>query len=258
VKILTPLVAAAVALAAVACSSPPAETDGTSQEKWETQAVFDQMDAVIEGIDYLPFQYRVDGCYARALYMSMELASNQLESNALFVFAPPGQSLVVGSVQWGYHVAPMIEVGSDPSSLVPMVVDPSMSSVPLTQQQGISQMGYPYPNEPDYPTTLMVPGSDYAPGEAENEPSYRNEDMPSFADLPPFHLADISNACAVMFSYVQDEGQLPGVTEDVGAKQDRLVNRTSALVQALQAVGKLDANGPPFSPDNCRLGVATN
>jgi hypothetical protein len=245
-------------LVAVAACSSPSEATRDGQQKSETATVFDEMFTVVQGIDYLPFQYKIDGCYARALYMSMELASNQMESNALFVFAPQGQSLVVGNVQWGYHVAPMIEVSDDAGSLTPTVIDPSLSTQPLTAQAWIAQMGYPYPDQPDYPTTLMVPGSDYAPNEAEAEQTFQNVDLPNFADLPAFHLADISNACAVMYTYIADEGQLPGVTEDVASKQSRLVARTGQLVQALRDDGKLDANGPAFSAANCSLGIAAN
>jgi len=244
--------------------------------------VFAQMNGVVRAIDYLPFRYKLDGCYARALYMSMELASHSLESNAVFAFAKPGHVLTVGSIEWGYHVAPMLEVGPNGTHLVPMVLDPSLASTPLTLAQWADLMGYPSLQTEDAPTTLMVPGSEYGPVEAQQQTTWKNRDVPDFADLPAFRVTDVQSACGVMFTYLAEEPAADDATSadagagaahdahadaattaDAGAgtppvssasaKQEKLVKRTVELLAGLEALKKID-HDMVFSEARCRRG----
>ncbi len=71
---------------------------------------------IVADINYIPFTYIVDGCYARALYMSMELAAQKIPSSAYYIF---GYLQPTDSVSWSYHVAPALQVedGEDESRL---------------------------------------------------------------------------------------------------------------------------------------------
>ena len=116
--------------------------------------------------NYLPYGYKEDGCYARALYMAMELAVHQIPSNSLFAFATPSRPLQVRGVSWRYHVAPLIWVNgrqpNDPKET--MVLDPGVSpSGPLTIDELLSAMGRQH-GEPGGPVLVSVPGSKYGNG----------------------------------------------------------------------------------------------
>src|SRR5689334_17788201 len=105
--------ASALTLALVGCGGPtPTTVEATgpasSDQPLVSEATFNAAFRIVKAIDYVPFQYKVDGCYARALYMSMELASEGIESNAIFAFANEEAPLTVGDIQWSYHVAPML------------------------------------------------------------------------------------------------------------------------------------------------------
>jgi hypothetical protein len=245
-----------VAMIAFAAGCAPAHEDAVdstnaSAEDLVTRETFDKAFAIVQGVDYLPFKYKVDGCYARALYMSMELAAKNMESNAVFAFAQPGTALQVGSVEWGYHVAPMLEVGTTAESAVHMVIDPALSNAPLTEAQWVQKMTGPETTVA--PTMLFVPGSDYAPFEAQSDVDHQNFDTPSFDAMPPFKASDIQSACGVMFNYLTLETDTDADT--VARKQQTLLARTPALVAALTEAGKLTAD-VQFSADACASSAA--
>lgn len=241
-------------LGAGACASPSGEQAASSNEDVVEQTTFDRASAIVNGVDYLPFQYKIDGCYARALYMSMELAAKGYESNALFAFARDGSVLQVGDVQWGYHVAPMLEVRSSQGTITNMVIDPALAARPLSQATWLADMGYAPTTPPDkMPSTLIVPGSDYAPQEALDDREHINQDTPDFSHLPPFKTSDIQSACGVMYQYLSRE---PGAAPDaVHTKQEKLIQRTTALVAALRGATKLTED-TTFSADDCRTAPA--
>ncbi len=222
---------------------------GSTESDWVVQSAFDKAFTVVKGVDYLPFQYKIDGCYARALYMSMELAANSIESNAVFAFAQPGAPLVVGPIEWGYHVAPMIEVGTSAGNAVHTVIDPALSDQPITQDQWVAMMGHPT-DEPasQQPQMLFVPGSDYAPAEAIADTAHADFDTPNFHDLAPFRASDIQSACGVMHNYLTlEQGSSP---DEVQRKQTKLLARSTSLLTALAASGKLTAD-VEFSVETC-------
>ncbi len=215
-----------------------------------TPATFSVAEAAIASIDYLPFSYKLDGCYARALYMSMELAEKRIESNAIFAFAKGRNWLTVGAVTWTYHVAPMLLVQEPGGATSLMVIDPSISSTPFTQENWLGAMGFPATTPAaSGPDTLMVPGSDYTPDGARADWTNHNRDVTDFAHMPAFNVWNIQDACNVMHRYVWKE---PGVSDEERArKQNRLVLRTSELVYKLNAMGKLAGSAVNFSPDVC-------
>ncbi len=238
----------------LACGGGSSGTDDSSatggEQDWVVQSAFDRAFTVVKGVDYLPFQYKVDGCYARALYMSMELAAQGMESNAVFAFAQQGTVLQVGPIRWGYHVAPMLEVGKDADHLVDMVIDPALSTKPLTEDQWVGAMGY-QPDDANHPYMLIVPGSDYAPYEATHDIEHMQKDTPDFAHLPPFKASDVQSACGVMWSYIAIE---PGSDQaTIDAKHEKLIARSNDLVAKLADANKLTAD-IVFDEPTCRAG----
>lgn len=265
-------------LLALGCASSRDGKDdevNLDEQMWVKQPVFEQMAEVVKSIHYLPFRYKVDGCYARALYMSMELAAEGLESNAIFAFAQPGAPLVVGPIQWGYHVTPLLNVGPDEDHLTPMVFDPAIQPTPMTRDRWVELMGHG-PDSPRPPALLMVPGSKYGPAAAAAESEWANRDLPNFESLPAFRTRDVQSACGVMYRYLRFEppkspattepaplvdGEEQEVLDPVAAnspltaeeKRELLVARTEALVAALTAKSKLEDDAV-FSAARCRSG----
>jgi Glutaminase len=211
-------------------------------------ATFTRAFGIVKAIDYLPFEYKEDGCYARALYMAMELAANGIESNSVFAFAQPNHRLRVGDVTWRYHVAPMLEVFAG-SSPIHRVIDPSISSAPLTEASWVEKMGFSSetPKE-EAPEILFVPGSDYAPKAALTDVAHQNQDTPNFAALPPFNASDLQSACSVAFTYLALE---PNRTRaQIDQKRAKLLKRSALFVKALSNAGKFNAD-IEFSADVC-------
>jgi hypothetical protein len=238
---------------AIACSRSSNDTTVTGPEQdWVTQSTFDKAYGIVKGIDYLPFEYKDDGCFARALYMAMELASEGLESNEVFAFAAPLTQLTP-EYRWTYHVAPMLEVGPSANSLVHMIVDPSLATTPLSEDEWIAKL-VPIGSDGGVvdaaPTTLIAPGSDYDRYEAIHDDAHAGRDTPDFSDLPPFKQSDVQSACNFMWNYIQYEPQATKTTID--QKQGKLLARTPALLAALKARGKLTEDSP-FATSDCEL-----
>lgn len=230
---------------------------------------FNQAFQLIEGIDYLPFQYREDGCYARALYMSMELAADRIASNSLFAFANGDHYLEVGDLAWSYHVAPLLGVilstGAAVKSSTPVewrVIDPALSDTYVTALKWLNLMGR---TKPEYetnawgekedlsPTLVLVPGSRYAPTGMEQETTYYNLDVPDLESMPAFAVEDVKDACTVMYDYLGMENQQGSTSSsEMSRKRARLLERTTALTNALVGMSKLDTSASSSSLD--RLG----
>lgn len=173
---------------------------------------------------YLPFAYTEDGCYARALYMSMELASRRVPSSAQYL---TGELYPSASVQWGWHVAPMVEIDGTTGRTI---LDPSLApGGPITLAEWIRRsnpqgsyqlfwtLGSTY-----YLTGFYTPNDQALPV------------IQSFAELAPFQKGDIEHACGVMSDYLSYEGR-----SDEAQKRALLIGRTRSLANRLLGVGKL-------------------
>lgn len=220
---------------------------GTGELSLVQQATFNRAFEIVGAIDYLPFGYKADGCYVRALYMSMELAAQRIESNSLFAFAKDGYPLTVDNIHWQYHEAPMLMVAGE--EIRWMIIDPTLASVPLTDYQWLRIMGR---DKPEYvasprqspadvsPDMVFVPGSRYSVAGAGEEQHYVNEDLPDFVSMPPFEAADIAHACTVGLIYLSYEAKSGATTSaEAARKQSVLIRRTADLVRRLASAGKL-------------------
>jgi len=89
----------------------------------------------------IAFAYPTDGCYARAHLMIREMQEMGLKPKKVWTFSsdPSIDPLWVstsnhpnGMVEWGYHVAPTIQVQGSDGVVQDMVIDPSMFDQPVT------------------------------------------------------------------------------------------------------------------------------
>jgi hypothetical protein len=209
-------------LLAAGCNAPQA---GVGHVEADARVRPDQAQTaygIVNGIDYLPFAYKPDGCYARALYMSMELAAQSIPSSAQFL---EGDLHPTADIAWRYHVAPMLLVDG---STTPTILDPSLAPQPVPIDQWI---GLTNPNG-DY-TAFFVPGSVYVAAINLDDPSsYKAPMIDRFSQLPAFGLSDIEDACSVMYNYL-------GNVDGGDAMRGELVQRTRDLLPQLAAVHKL-------------------
>lgn len=81
------------------------------------------------------FEYPLDGCYARAHRMAMQMDKMGITSGKAFI---EGDNIVIdtkiGTIEWSYHVASlvMIKVGN---KLVPSVLDPALFDKPVSYEE---------------------------------------------------------------------------------------------------------------------------
>ncbi len=106
----------------------------------QAQALFDRLAAHGE----IPFDYPPDCCYARAMEMGDLMAAEGVESRRVWTYGnlvptkPDGSQVrfpptPTGTpVEWGYHVAPTVQVQQADGSVQPMVMDPSLTSGPVS------------------------------------------------------------------------------------------------------------------------------
>jgi hypothetical protein len=98
----------------------------------------------------VPYFYPIDGCYARAHVMAELLTAAGYRSEKVFAEAKTGHVLEVPTpyaadtpagkpttVQWGYHVAPLITLATGEK----YVMDPSIFDEPKPLQEWLSTMG---------------------------------------------------------------------------------------------------------------------
>jgi hypothetical protein len=224
-----------LALAPVGCSAAHGdEPVGSNEQKAVVTA--EQATRAYEiarGIDYLPWGYTADGCYARALYMSMELAAERIPSSSQYIVATGGGVLDPGGgTQWSWHVAPMIKITA---SGTPMIIDPSLFAAPEVAHSLASWVTRNNPTPINQYATYLIQGSHYW---KINE-LVDTTPIGSFAELDPFHGADINSACGVAWNYIGREAPMPSPNA-MATKRSSLVARTRSLITSLRGVGKLD------------------
>jgi hypothetical protein len=111
-----------------------------------TQAQAEALFKDLAGQKHIPFNWPADGCYARAHEMRRLMDLKGVESAKTFNY---GNLSVIdpkipdGGVSWGYHVAPTIEVQGKDGKPVTMVIDPSLSDKPMTNEEWKAKQGDP-------------------------------------------------------------------------------------------------------------------
>jgi hypothetical protein len=254
-------------LTLAACGPNAPQNSDTSALVSQGQA--NQAFAIVEDIDYLPFTYIEDGCYARSLYMSLELAAQEIPSSAHYVF---GALQPTAEVVWSYHVAPMLQVKN--STQEPWVLDPAFEVEPLTRTEWLnknfaakSKSSISLQDIASYTKTRVRAGSayfeEYGRTDPYDTPETRAFDarkdstgkvvglaprpvnpsalIPDFEEMPTFLASDIHSACSVMYSYIQRE-ELTSSSERA-AKTQRLLANTTRLIKAMSSLKKLTRDG---------------
>lgn len=110
----------------------------------QLQAEFDKL----AGDKNIPFEYIVDGCYARAHKMCEQMHDDNINTSKMFVMVenPYGGGRLTAEnkymeAKWWYHVAPMVWAVDDKSKqVVPFIMDPSMAPKPMKAEEWIHAM----------------------------------------------------------------------------------------------------------------------
>ncbi|HNV98604.1 MAG TPA: protein-glutamine glutaminase family protein [Chitinophagales bacterium] len=143
-------------------------------------------------IDYcIPFQYVVDGCYARAHKMRQIMLNDyDLSCEKVFSYEGPGPgSLAVDAgdccVYWWYHVAPLVSVKAPGGGFTKYVVDPSMFDEPVSIETWTSaQENFSCTPNANWGYYEITPGKIYTPGGGtDNSYSSTNWTLQAYANL---------------------------------------------------------------------------
>jgi len=238
-------------LAAVACA-PPEETEdegtGTLSDAL-AQADWDRAVRHLAGLRYLPWTYYEDGCYARALYYSLNLASEGVASNHVYVVAKPGHGL--GSTgRWRYHVAPLVSKDGDARRLY--VLDPVYDRQSAqTLDRWVGRQISIAPGQEGYPSLHVMPGTSYGtPGQGPTvsdpvAPEAATFREPLFSAMPSFPIGTVSAACDRMHQYIDRETTTTDAQK--ADKHKTLARETRRLVTAVAGRGKLQGNAAELS-----------
>lgn len=129
----------------------------------------------------LPFDFKYDGCYARAHLMARRFEAMGIPTEKVWI---KGDLSVPGTdINWNFHVAPVVTV-IDPKTKQPVkyVIDPSLESRAVTLDEWVNTMKknvkgpvvqtiYPFPNNAAYMqrTAVAISSSDpYLPQDEKN------------------------------------------------------------------------------------------
>jgi hypothetical protein len=94
----------------------------------EANALFQRLAAIKD----IPFEYKNDGCFARAHAMCRIMQEQGVTSGKIWSFAVDKALAVPGTgITWGYHVAPIVSVMGSDGVARTMVFDPSLGSKPM-------------------------------------------------------------------------------------------------------------------------------
>lgn len=80
----------------------------------------------------IPWDYKADGCYARAHKMRQHILTKGWDCGKLFLHGSLAANASTCCVTWNYHVAPLVRVQNG-SSVQLMVLDPSLFNGPVSQ-----------------------------------------------------------------------------------------------------------------------------
>lgn len=204
-----------------------------SAGRYRTLSRLDKARVVISKIDYLPFGFKKDGCFARALYMGMELAIHGISSSNQYIF---GNLKPNSDTKWIYHVAPLVEVGGN---LRFAIFDPSFSRLPLTVKQW-KRFSRPTGSAELY----IAPASHYRKSQVQKASMLGKKGYSARSVFrkvkryPKYRIAHIANACHTSWKYIGQEKFIQN--KEMRNKRFRLENRTKYLIRRLKEIGILN------------------
>jgi hypothetical protein len=134
----------------------------------------------------VPFEYIVDGCYARAHHMCETMMKDNINCSKMFVMIEDlyGGGMLTAknkfmNAEWWYHVAP-ISFAKDPKTekVEGYIMDPSMADHPLKAEEWISMMrGKDLKIKVD-----ITRAPQFGPVESDGENQTFEESLPATAD----------------------------------------------------------------------------
>ncbi len=96
----------------------------------------------------ITFEYYEDGCYARSAVMRDVLEKIGIKSQSIFIKADNGRRLEAETnfdlADWRWHVAPLVKIRDVDGKIKKLVIDPSISSEPISVNEWASLMGHDY------------------------------------------------------------------------------------------------------------------
>lgn len=198
----------------------------------------------INSIDYLPFSQSEDGCYARSLYMAMEIASRGVPVSSQFLVATSGSLQPAPGYHWDYHIAPAVWVDGEDE---PSILDPSLFDRVATRAEWIKKLKPSGSFELKFsPASVTVVSS----SSLKVGPNRRSEMISRLSEVGSFPSSDITYSCRIMSAYIDQETQLSA--DERRRKQERLTTRTKELIRTLQRLGLGPASGDISDrPDDC-------
>lgn len=236
-----------------ACAEPPAEEQGSSAEAL-TERDWSRAIAYMGSLTYLPWSYTDDGCYARAIYYTMNLAAEGISANHVYIIAKDSAHGLGSSGRWTYHVAPLV---SRDNTNELRVLDPVYSSTPLLLSDWYDRQSI-YEGTPNAPILKVAPGTSYGDRSGTIVPDPHSpstaafREPPRFASMPAFTISKVNAACNIMHSYIDREAT---TAAEKATKHHDLSMNTRRLVTSLADLRKLeggtalDASCSQFAPE---------
>ncbi len=241
-----------LSLLASACTVEQEEVSSSSEQPL-TERDWSRAVSYLRNISYLPWGYTDDGCYARALYYTMNLAAEGIASNHVYIVAKSGYGL--GSTgAWSYHVAPLVSRDGTGELLVldPIWVPSNPQPIRLTDWYTMQTQWEGTANAPEL---RVSPGNTYGQrGSGTLVPDPMRPSTASFREpatfsaMPSFSIANINAACDVMHRYIDAEA-----SANAASKHHDLSRDTKRLVTALADRGKLSGNASDLSAECTRF-----
>jgi hypothetical protein len=244
---------AVAAFSVTACSAAPREEEQASSEQHLNERDWAQAVGYLQKISYLPWGYTNDGCYARALYYTMNLAAEGIPSNHVYIVAKPGFGLGASGA-WGYHVAPLVSQDSTGQLLV---LDPIYAKTPIPLRNWYERQSQ-WEGTENAPDLYVASGTTYGqPGTGSRVPDPINADTAtfrepaSFAEMGAFSIESINGACEKMHEYIDKEGSGSAATKhhDLSRDTKRLVTALADMGKLSGSASQLDAQCTRFAPE---------
>lgn len=130
--------------------------DHQGANKVLTQKQVQELFDYAKSMDDIAFDYKIDGCYARAHLMARRFEEKGHLVEKAWI---NGDLMIPGDdpVRWSYHVAPSVYAYDDQGRVQRMIIDPSVSDKPLTSKEwsdmmtghidnNVQQTGFPFPS----------------------------------------------------------------------------------------------------------------
>lgn len=89
-------------------------------------------------MDDIAWDYKSDGCYARAHLMARRFEQQGIEVDKVWIKGD--LSVPDAGIQWNFHVAPIVYVEDENGDVQRMVIDPSLMDGPVTVEQWSARM----------------------------------------------------------------------------------------------------------------------